>query len=94
MDLKTADLSEWILPSFGWFGKTIYMIISVVTIRVALLHNLLMSRVARQASQPFNIMIAIDSVERMIGVMCLEFKLFCMIWEFSVVDILGQNGCR
>ena len=91
--MKTFDLAGWILPTFGWFGKTCFMMVSTVTIGVALLHNFLMSRVARKSAYPFNFMIAIDSAERLIGVMCMEFRLASMIWKFSIVKYLGHNGC-
>ena len=91
MDLKA--LSKWLIPSFGWVGKTCFLMISTITIGVALLHNFLLSRVARQGSKPFNIMIAIDSAERLIGALCMEFKLASMIWKFSIEDLLGTDGC-
>ena len=91
--LVDSALAQWTLPSYGWFGKTVFTVISTFTIGVSLFYNFLIIRVAMRTSMPFNAMLTIDSLEKLIGVMCLEFKLASWVWDFSIVDFLGHTGC-
>ena len=74
---------------------TIVLVLIVVSVLTTGTYTLLLTRVTwRTTAMCFSTMIILDSLERLLGVILIDFQLFVAMSNTSLREAVGKEGCK